>query len=104
MFDGDQPAAAPSTESDIQATIDAALGSIEATQETAVPAAATEPTVTAEPESTATAMPAVATTTAPSEHSTAALSELGPDPLWGDLFPAFTEAEQACIRGELDEE
>ena len=104
LFDGDQPEATRPPEADIQATIDAALGSIEATREAATPTAATEPTDTAEPESTATTAPAVAATTEPSGHSTGDLSELGPDPLWGDLFPVFTESEQACIRGELDKE
>ena len=74
------------------------MQSVEATQQAA------ESTSVSEPEPTPTMAP---TEAAPTERSGAllfAFSELGPDARWGDLFAAFSDEEQSCIRRELGEE
>ena len=98
LLAGDQPTTGPtSDEPDVQATIDAAVGSIEATRQAGTPTAAT---ATAEPKPTATTAPTETAATSAGDL-VGAFSELGPDARWGDVLPAFTEPEQDCIRGEL---
>ena len=98
LFDGDQPAAAPKLEPDIGATVEAAVRSVEATRQAA------ESTAAPEPEPTPTMAPTEATPTEGTGDLPFSFSELGPDTRWGDLFAAFSEPEQSCIRSELGEE
>ena len=98
LFAGDQPAATPKSEQDIGATVEAAVRSVEATRQAAAP------TAVPEPESTPTMAPTEAARTEGAGDLPFAFSELGPDARWGDLFAAFSDAEQSCIRSELSEE
>ncbi len=91
LFGDEQPEATPRFEPDIQATVEARLGSIDATRQAAAPTATVEPDPT----------PTSTTATPPVVDLVGVLSEIGPDARWGDVFPAFTEREQVCIRREL---
>ena len=97
LFDGDSQGAEPWSEPELQATIDAMAASIEATREASAPTAEAVPKPTEAP-----AVP-VAAGTAPAGVLAGDLSDLDPNARWGDLYPAFTEPEQTCIKGELGE-
>lgn len=106
LFGGDRQDAAPTPEPDISATISAALRNSAATREAATsPAAPTpQPVASPMPEPTATPAPAGAAPAAEAGDLASALHAVGPDSRWRELFSAFSDSEQSCIRDALGEE